>query len=148
MKLYYIPKAPAGVRWQGTQVDAKQTGKTFASEFIQREVPVDKAGLLAFLNAEEAVTTQQTPVERPPDELEQAELRAVAAAEAVTTVSPLIHYDYNSPFSARTALADIDASMCVRAVRQFDGPNLGKVVAAAIERISQLLGAIPGGSNG
>lgn len=141
MKLYKIPDAPAGERFHSS--------KTGLKDFTEIELPKDgRQGMAAFLNGNELelVGVGLLPPKQL-DELEQAELRAVAAAEEGTTMSPLFHYDYNSPFSARTALADIDAAMCVRAVKQFDGPNLGKVVAAAIERMSQLLGAVPGGDD-
>jgi hypothetical protein len=171
MKLYYVPQAPVGQRWQGTQADAKQAGRAFASDFTMREVPVDKPNLLQFLNTEELVILQQRPQGtvllppagpvvgpisthgRPPDELEAAELRAVAAVAPATTMpSPggVLKYDYNSPFNARTVLAAIDASTCAKAVKQFHGDDLRKVVAAGIERVSELLVALPenGGRNG
>lgn len=140
MKLYYVPQAPVGQRWQGTQVDAKSAAKAVAGDFIQREVPVDKPNLIGFLNAEESVITQQEPApNRKLDPLEQAELRAVAAAQGEATTMPnALRYDYDSPFSARSALAGIDAGMCARAIEQLHGSDLGKVVAACIKRISQL----------
>jgi hypothetical protein len=95
MKLYYVPKAPLGARWQGTQVDAKAAGKAVSGDFIQREVPVDKPNLLQFLNAEEQVTRQQEP-DQQLDALEQAELRAVAAAGQPTTVSPHAQRDWDA----------------------------------------------------
>lgn len=143
MKLYKIQAAPAGERWH--------SAKTGLKDFDEIETPKDgRQGMAAFLNSNEIelVGVGLLPPKQL-DELEQAELRAVAAAQqGLATPAGLISYDYRSPFSARTVVADIDASMCAKAVRQFDGPNLGKVIAAAVERISQLLGAIPGGSNG
>jgi hypothetical protein len=87
MKLYYIPNAASGSRWQGTQADAKQVG---GKHYEQREVPTDKPNLLAFLNAQELNAPPVAgPIEgpasthgRPPDPLEAAELRAVAEANA------------------------------------------------------------------
>lgn len=149
MKLYKISNAPPGERWHSS--------KTGLKDFIEVELPKEgRAGMAVFLNDGERELLE--PVGRhnwtkplggdptvvgAPDDLEAAELRAVAAAQ-VTTMSGLIKYDYSSPFSARTILADIDAGTCVQAVKQFDGPNLGKVVAACVERISQLLDAVPG----
>jgi len=46
MKLY---QSPDGV-WTGTQADAKAHAKANATTWKETEVPVDKAGLLVFLN--------------------------------------------------------------------------------------------------
>jgi hypothetical protein len=46
MKLY---QSPDGV-WTGTQADAKAHARESATTWKETEVPVDKAGLLAFLN--------------------------------------------------------------------------------------------------
>ena len=46
MKLY---QSPDGV-WTGTQADAKAHARESATTWKEAEVPVDKAGLLAFLN--------------------------------------------------------------------------------------------------
>lgn len=145
MRLYYVPNAPVGVRWQGTQADAKGAGKTFASEFIQREVPVDKPNLLDFLNAEESVIVQQEPMQQVAalDPLQQAELRAVAAARP----DSLLHYDYQA-LDARSGLAAMDAGMISRQIEQLHGPDLGKVVTACIKRISAIAAAATGGTDG
>lgn len=47
MKLYYI----SGGKWAGTQDDAKALAKSTGGDWTAREVPTDKPGLLAFLNA-------------------------------------------------------------------------------------------------
>jgi hypothetical protein len=52
---------------------------------------------------------------------------------------------YTSPLTARTVIAGIDAGMCAQAIVQMDGPNLAKVVSAAIERMAQLSGGLPRG---
>lgn len=46
MRLY---RTPAG-SWAGTQADAKALAKADATTWAEVEVPVDKPGLLAFLN--------------------------------------------------------------------------------------------------
>lgn len=145
MKLYRI-NTTAGPRWFGTQADAKAGTKELGGgSYEQVEVPTDKPNLLIWLN--EQMATDVRPEPRRLDELEEAELRAVAEADTVVR-DGLIHYDYSSPFSARTILASIDASMCVKAIAQFHGENLRKVVSAGIDRVSQLLGAAPGGTDG
>lgn len=86
MKLYYAENAPAGERWTGTQADDKAVRKQHGGDMVQREVPTDKPNLIQFLNAEERITSQQSAGQREPDELEKAEMRAVAAAGASTTM--------------------------------------------------------------
>ena len=141
MKLYYVREAAPGQRWVGTQADAKQGAKAAGGEFVPREVPVDKPNLLTFLNNYEvhmsaSQATPQEPAEQL-DALEQAELRAVAQASS-TTIPGLLHYDYASPFSARTCLADIDALTIAGAVKQMHGPALKAVATAVVDRISQI----------
>lgn len=93
MKFNYIPKAAPGQRWQGTQADAKRIG---GKDYEVREVPTDKPNLMAFLNARDMQDCPPAagPVEgpasthgQPLDDLQKAELRAVAEARA-TTMSP------------------------------------------------------------
>lgn len=129
MKLYYVQSAETIKRWQGTQADAKRLGGKDGFEL--KEVPTDKPGLLNFLNILEVVDETFKSIRADPvDELEQAELRAVAGD---TTVP-----HYQSPMSAATTIAAIDAGMCASAIRQMDGTNLAKIVSAAIERLAQL----------
>jgi hypothetical protein len=140
MKLYKITDAPAGDRWHAS--------KTGLKDPVDLELPRDgRAGMAAFLNANEREVSGNRMIEvdthagdtriTPVDELEQAELRAVYAE---TTMS-----SYQSPFTARTVIAGIDAGMCAQAIVQMDGPNLAKVVSAAIERMAQLSGGLPRG---
>jgi hypothetical protein len=78
MKLYKIPNAPAGERFHSS--------KTGLKDFTEIELPKDgRAGMATFLNDNEAELVGVGLL--PPtqlDELEQAELRAVAAARATT----------------------------------------------------------------
>ena len=83
MKLYRI-NTVTGPRWHGTQADAKAEAKQLGTEFAQVDVPTDKPGLIAWLNAQMATDVQ--PETHQLDPLEAAELRAVAAAGASTTV--------------------------------------------------------------
>lgn len=91
MKLYYVKAADAALRWQGTQDDAKKLARASGDPKLQQdrswelvEVPVDKPGLLVFLNAMEMNLLNYAPQ---PDPIEQAELRAVAAQQPATTMS-------------------------------------------------------------
>lgn len=98
MNLYYVAAAQAGDRWQGTQADAKQMDKATGKRgWVLREVPTTpKEEFIKWLNSEEQ-SNPYTPfleqcdapmptitINRQPDELEQAELRAVAEAKATT----------------------------------------------------------------
>jgi hypothetical protein len=81
MKLYKIPGAPAGARFHSS--------KTGLKDFVEIELPKDgRAGMAAFFNdnERELVGVGLLPP-RQLDALEQAEMRAVAAAEQSTTVS-------------------------------------------------------------
>lgn len=60
MKLYRVPDAPPGERWQRTQDDARKLGK-----FEGVEVPTDQRGLLAFLNERERDWTGGAPPAAP-----------------------------------------------------------------------------------
>lgn len=53
MRLY---QSPDGV-WTGTQADAKAHAKAANTTWKETEVPVDKAGLMAFLNAHKVGAT-------------------------------------------------------------------------------------------
>jgi hypothetical protein len=80
MKLYKIPDAPAGERFHSS--------KTGLKDFVEIELPKDgRAGMAAFFNdnERELVGVGLLPP-RQLDALEQAEMRAVAAAEQSTTV--------------------------------------------------------------
>lgn len=151
MKLYYVKAATPALRWQGTQADAARQARETAGDakaFEQAEVPTDKPGLLVFLNAMEMNLLDGKGGEHVQqlDELQQAELRAVAAAQG-GTAGGLLHYDYRA-LDARSSLAGMDAGMIARHIEQLHGPDLGKIVAACIKRISDLAAAISGGSNG
>lgn len=54
MKLYRIPAAPLGVRWQRTQDEAKAIKREHGGTFEPVEVPTDQRGLVAFINELEA----------------------------------------------------------------------------------------------
>ena len=143
MKLYLIPDANPGERWHSSKTGLKDP----------TEVEMPKAGRAAmadFLNDNEHTigvrnTLGHRPVDlpvyeddRPLDDLEKAELRAVAAAQGTTLPSGLLHYDYRSPFAARTALAGMDAVTIADGVKQMHGAELKKIADAVIDRISQL----------
>lgn len=53
MRFYYIASAPAAIRWQRTQDEARATAKEHGGHFEPVEVPTDQRGLLVFLNANE-----------------------------------------------------------------------------------------------
>ena len=146
MKLYKIPTAPPGERFHSS--------KTGLKDFIEIETPKDgRAAMADWLNDHELELTNTEPhaskvdyggyagtqLDRL-DPLQEAELRAVAAQQ-----QGLLHYDYKSPFSARTVLASIDAAQCAKAVSQFHGDELVKVTNAVVQRITQL---VLGGING
>lgn len=64
MKLY---QSPDGV-WTGTQADAKAHARESATTWKETEVPVDKAGLLAFLNRHHVGGSVSQVVSAPPQE--------------------------------------------------------------------------------
>jgi hypothetical protein len=64
MKLY---QSPDGV-WTGTQADAKAHARDNATTWKEVEVPVDKAGLLAFLNRHHVGGSVSQVVSAPPQE--------------------------------------------------------------------------------
>ena len=99
----------------GTQADA---GKGYA----QIEVPVDKAGLIDWINVNAGPPAAPEP---------KADPVGGSAPPSATS-------SYTSPLDARTVIAGIDAGMVSSAVRQFDGVNLAKVMTAGIERMSEL----------
>jgi hypothetical protein len=141
MKLYYLGHAPLGRRWQGTQVEAKNVDReTGKGGFELRDVPVDKPNLLQVLNAQESIIehTHGHPPAGPLDELEQAELRAAQESR-----DPYVHYE--TPYNARATLAEIDAGLSARAIRQFTGSELAKVAAAVCDRMLQLAGRVDDG---
>jgi hypothetical protein len=74
VKLYRVP-TPGGYIWYGTQAGAKIGAKEFRNDWELVEVPTDKEGLLDWLNEHYAPSTD---VAEDPDELEQAEQRAIA----------------------------------------------------------------------
>lgn len=86
MKLYHTDDDV----WHGTQVDAKRHAKEHDVSWELREVPTDKPGLIEYLNRIKepspvtAIELVPMPGQAPPDDLEAAELRAVAAASATT----------------------------------------------------------------
>ena len=124
-------------QYAGTQKDA---GKGHTAI----EVPTDKAGLIAYLNGlvqcakvegingemkgrglSFAVEAPESPVQGPQDD---------PAPRAYATPAD----DYQSPLTAKSVIAGIDAGMVSMAVRQFDGKNLAKVMTAGIERMAVL----------
>lgn len=122
MKLYKIAEAAAGQRWHAS--------KTGLKDPVDLELPKDgRGGMAAFLNENEREVGLHRIIPQALDELEQAEMRAVQAS----TTAP-----YQSPLDARTVIAGIDAGMCAQAIAQMEGPNLAKVVHAAILRMAQL----------
>jgi hypothetical protein len=127
MKLYKVPTAPPGERWHASKTGLKNFGEV--------EMPKLGRGAMAeFLNANEAQVALADYSEPDLDPLERAELRAAAIAVASVTTQPR----YESPLSASSVIAGIDAGMCAAAIRQMDGVNLAKVAGACIERISQV----------
>lgn len=151
MKLYTINgqslREPRS--WAGTQDEAKKGAKAIGGFWEPVEVPTDKPGLIAFLNGMEEPRYPQGNQEV--DELHLAEQRAIAAARprsdivdqpsagACSTCGRHYGYDhYESAMTARTSLAQIDAGMIARAIGQFHGSELSKVVSAAIERMREL----------
>lgn len=102
------------------------------------DVPVDKAGLIAWLN-------EHLP---PPAQLRDRMAEDFAGVRDMDLSDPLrqpnpIVADYQSPMTARTVIAGIDAGMCASAIKQMDGRNLSKVVSASIERMAELSSALP-----
>lgn len=107
----------------GTQADA---GKGYA----QFDVPVDKAGLIAWLNEQPGIDDAYSePAE---------ELHTPAGLNPLPVPTSSYSKSYTSPLDARTVIAGIDAGMVSSAVRQFDSTNLAKVMTAGIERMSEL----------
>lgn len=86
MKIYKIASAPAGERWH--------SAKTGLKDFTEVELPKDgRAGMAAFLNGNEREAIEPFyrgsghVLDLPDiDPLQQAELRAVAAAQPATTL--------------------------------------------------------------
>lgn len=128
MILYHNPDASAGFRWQPTQADAVKIARVHGGEAKQRTV--GEGGRQAMVDILNVNEEQAAPVS---DETQQ--LPEVIDADIDRPV-------YQSPLTAATVIAGIDAGMCVSAVRQMDGKNLAKIVAAAIERMAQLAGQV------
>jgi len=105
-------------RYVGTQDEARADGKGWHLELV----PDQKADLIAYLNDKLAA-----PVEAPAPAPVEAPAPVMAPAS-----------DYHSPLSASTVIAGIDAGMCSAAIRQMTGKNLGKVLAACVERLAVL----------
>lgn len=79
MKLYRV-----GRHWFGTQAEAKAGARQIGAELEQVEVPVDKPGLLTWLNNHTIIDGFPVDGADTPelDPLEQAEQRAIEAARA------------------------------------------------------------------
>lgn len=101
----------------GQFVPTKPTGKAGAYEQVNLSEVKGRAAMADFLNdlAPVAPMTSEPISEQGRDE-----------------------DDYQSPFTARTVIAQIDAGMCSTAIRQMDGRNLAIIMSAGIERLSVL----------
>jgi hypothetical protein len=110
MKLYQIPNAPAGSRWHSSKTGLKEG-------YGEVELPRDgRATMAAFLNANEVAATNLVLTigdkvvgvgagPAPLDELEQAELRAVAADQPQA----------KPPFNTSWEASDIESFILSRA---------------------------------
>lgn len=137
MKLYHN-----GDVWQ---VPGKQDKKA-----IKVEVPTASADLADFLNDRNAKpfpvfeaesVASDAPGLTTPEKIE-AQTSEIEATWSRSECQPQgQQYDgYRSPLSASTCIAGIDAGMCASAIRQMQGKELSKVIAAGIERLAQLNG--------
>lgn len=115
------------------------------------DVPTDKQGLIVWLNHLQKVPARCHPEGAVPITHPYGEPHTKAPESPVEPMGgdqalPLPYGpddDYQTPLTARTVIAGIDAGMVSQAVRQFDGPNLAKVVTATIERMQTLATELP-----
>ena len=89
MKLY---QSPDGV-WTGTQADAKAHARESATTWKETEVPVDKAGLLAFLNRHRVGVSVSQVVSAPAQE------QTAPAAAPVQRSEPRNYAEYSVAIS-------------------------------------------------
>lgn len=135
MIVYHAPTAAAGSRWQPTQNDAKALKVPFNQTAVAEN---GRHGICDLLNSKEVEIAERfQPAPMSDEEVCQTNTPE-AQHEATVRMAP----GYQSPFSAQTVIAGIDSGLCAAAIRQMDGKNLAKIVAASIERMQQLAGEI------
>jgi len=113
MKLYSTPQG----HWTGTQADAKKLAKEHNTSCDIAEVPVDKKGLLAFLNERRVKTCEVDATESNAGDLGE-KVTAVAEVEVERKIigEPREQYmrtwrqeqaDLDAEFKVRTAIEDV-----------------------------------------
>lgn len=151
MKLYFTIASNGRPTWLGTQAEAKRIHKMRGMEYDQIDVPVDKEGLMAFLNqrqvlcdpvGEGSITPQSTPY------LDSLHDNGDAETHETIESWPKVRFDDSAFEPASTKRADsrlwssgpdIDA-MC-DAIGELDGHHLGNVTMAISCRLKALANA-------
>ena len=135
MKLYTTGRG----HWAGTQADAKKLGKQESTTCDVYEVPVDKQGLLGFLNdrhvrlQDEAMEETTDPPKQVPLPSQHTEAKIVGQThEKYMRNWKQEQADWNSEYKCNEAIETV----------LWDAPNqfLGNYIAIIIDRMTNLKG--------
>lgn len=141
-------KTPAGV-WTGTQADARAAAKAESGDpknWAEIDVPVNKAGLMAFLNEHRvgAVSPKPLPQEDPRSDGPEVEAEHIDDGWGLAELEP----ELAKPVPAATARSNLDRTTfapltktvddVVGAIHEADHADLSNYFEAVIYRAKEL----------
>ncbi len=119
-------------RYVGTQAEARADGKGWTPE----EVPTDKAGLIAYLNAKVERTER---LEAPTlENIRQSNTEEARVRASVLMSAPLTQARVDEMFEPRASAPSLPRDAVCEAISAYSGADLGYVALEVAARFSAL----------